>query len=67
MSLFLWFWAIWDLSKSRFKKTNLKFVWLLIVLFFPFFGSIFYFQLKKEFTIKQRHFKPDFSQAKGTF
>ena len=62
--LLLWFWAIWDVSRSRFENTYLKLAWLLAVLLFLVLGSIFYFQLKKNFTIKERKFKPDFSKAK---
>lgn len=61
LTLILWIWAMIDISKSRFKSPAMKTVWLLIVLFFPVLGSIFYFQLKQQFTTKQeRKFEPDF-------
>jgi len=54
-----------DIAKSRFKDQTMNTVWLLIVLFFPIVGSIFYFQLKKKFTTKEkRKFNPDFSKVK---
>ena len=60
----LWFWAIIDITKSRFKNQNTNTIWFLIVLFFPVFGSLFYFQLKKNFIlVKNRRFNPNFSRS----
>ena len=65
LTIGFWFWALVDIAKSRFKNQTMNTVWLLIVLFFPIVGSIFYFQLKKKFTTKEkRKFNPDFSKVK---
>ena len=47
LTIILWFWAIFDITKSRFKEPKMNTIWLLAVLFFPVLGSILYFQLKK--------------------
>lgn len=61
-SLVLWFWAITDITRSRFNRGNQRTAWLLAVLFFPTIGSILYFQLKQRFTTTRRRvFSPDFS------
>jgi uncharacterized membrane protein YhaH (DUF805 family) len=60
----LWFWALINITKSRFKDLSMKSVWLLIVLFFPIIGSIFYFQLRKRLITKEsREFRPNFSKT----
>lgn len=62
-ALVLWFWAIIDVTKSKFKNRNMKVVWLLVVLFFPFLGSILYFQLTKHFLKEgSRKFQPNFNR-----
>ena len=67
LAIILWIWAVFDITKSRFKNSIMKIVWLLIVLFFPVFGSIFYFQLRKKFvTKKNRDFQPNFNRAELT-
>ena len=58
---FLWAWAIFDITKSRFKNSEMRLFWFVIVLFFPIIGSIIYFQLKRTFTVSQRNqFQPNF-------
>lgn len=64
LSIALWFWAIIDISKSRFKKPIMNTVWLLTVLFFPILGSILYFQFKEKFVSKKkRKFQPNFNRT----
>ena len=61
----LWFGAIIDISRSRFKNVNLNTIWLLIVLFFPILGSIFYFLKRKKLITKEpRKFQPNFNKTK---
>ncbi|MBJ2173141.1 PLDc_N domain-containing protein [Aureibaculum sp. A20] len=42
ISFAFWFFAIFDILKSSFKKND-KIVWILVVLFLPILGTIFYF------------------------
>ncbi|MCF6279670.1 MAG: PLD nuclease N-terminal domain-containing protein [Flavobacteriaceae bacterium] len=64
LTIILWFWAIIDIVRSRFKNRSMNTFWLLAVLFFPILGSIFYFQLKKEYVTKApRKFKPNFNRT----
>jgi hypothetical protein len=64
LSIGLWFWALIDIAKSRFKNPTMNTVWLLIVLFLPILGSIFYFLLRKKYTTKEkRKFNPNFSKV----
>ncbi|MGB3183492.1 MAG: PLD nuclease N-terminal domain-containing protein [Cyclobacteriaceae bacterium] len=63
LTIVLWFWAIIDITRSRFEEPNMNTIWLLAVLFFPVLGSIFYFQLKKKFVTKEkRKFQPKFNR-----
>ncbi len=63
LTIALWFWAIIDITRSRFKNRNMNTVWLLIILFFPVLGSIFYFQLRKNLVAKEpRKFLPNFNR-----
>jgi hypothetical protein len=43
-----WFRAIADIMRSEFKNLRTKTFWFLAVLFFPVFGSIYYFQSKQK-------------------
>ena len=64
LTIVLWFWAIMDITRSRFKNRTMNTVWLLIVLFFPVLGSIFYFQLRKKLINKEpRKFQPNFNKT----
>ena len=64
LTIILWFWAIMDITRSRFKNRNMNILWLLAVLFFPVLGSIFYFQLRKKFVTKEkRKFQPNFNST----
>ena len=64
LTIILWFLAIIDITRSRFKNPNMNTIWLLAVLFFPVLGSIFYFQLRKKFvTKKPRKFQPNFNRT----
>jgi hypothetical protein len=64
LTIILWFWAIMDITRSRFKKPNMNTIWLLSVLFFPVLGSILYFQLRKKYVTKEpRKFQPNFNKT----
>jgi hypothetical protein len=39
----LWIWAIVDIIKSEFEGSNDKVLFLLLVLLFPFVGTVIYF------------------------
>jgi len=64
LTMTLWFCALNNISRSRFKNPKMNLVWLLVVLYFPVLGSIFYFQMRKEFVTKEsRRFLPNFNRA----
>jgi Flp pilus assembly protein protease CpaA len=64
LTIILWFWAIMDITRSRFNNRNMNTIWLLAVLFFPVLGSIFYFQLRKKCVTKEkRKFQPNFNRT----
>jgi len=63
LTVVLWFAAIIDITKSRFKEPYINTISLLIVLFCPVLGSIIYFVVKKHLTTKEpRKFKPNFNR-----
>ena len=59
----LWIWAFVDISKSRFEKNKLKFLWIAGILIFPILGSIIYFQFSKKFKKRKRKFEPNFNKT----
>ncbi|UII28305.1 PLDc N-terminal domain-containing protein [Fulvivirga maritima] len=60
-TIFLWFWAIFDISVRSFKKLHINIIWLLVVFFLPIIGSILYFQLRNKIILKEKRlFKPKF-------
>ena len=62
LSLILWFWALIDITKSKFIMPYGNTLWLLIIILFPIIGTIIYFLLKRRITSKEkRKFKPKFN------
>lgn len=45
--LILWFWAVADIVRTRFKDRVMKPMWIFIVIVFPFFGALAYFGVKR--------------------
>ena len=43
ISLGIWIATIVDVVNSDFKKVENKYVWLCLVILFPFFGTLFYY------------------------
>jgi len=60
LAIVFWFWAIIDITRSRFKKPKMTIVWLIVVLVLPVLGSILYFQLRRK---EQRKFQPKFNRT----
>ncbi|WP_425357621.1 PLD nuclease N-terminal domain-containing protein [Psychroflexus torquis] len=64
MTIALWFWAIIDITRSRFKNPIMNTVCLLVVLFFPALGSILFLILRKKLITKEkRKFQPNFTRT----
>lgn len=63
-TLILGFWALIDISRSRFKNPNKRTIWLVVVLLLPLLGSILYFQKKRSLTAKEPlKFDPKFNKT----
>jgi len=63
LTVILWFWAIIDIVKSRFKNRIMNVFWFVVVFIFPVLGSIFYFQLRKKYVVNgKRTFNPNFNR-----
>ena len=43
----VWGYAIYDVTKTKFKSKNIKIIWTVLIFFLPT-SSIFYFFYKKE-------------------
>ena len=64
IAIALWFWAIIDITRSRFKSPFMNTICLLVVLFFPILGSILYLILRKKMIVKEkRKFQPNFNRT----
>ncbi len=64
LSIVIWLWAMIDLVSSRrkFKDPAKSTLALLMILFFPVVGSLFYFQLKRKLVNRRkRKFNPEFN------
>ena len=46
----IWMWAFVDISRSGFENPTMKWLWIILILFFPILGSIIYFQFGKKYT-----------------
>lgn len=57
LSLMLWFKAISDISRTKFKSDANNRTWFLIVFLLPVFGAIIYFLMKKRFILSKPKFK----------
>jgi len=62
LTVILWIWAFVDISRSRFENPTMKWLWFILILFFPILGSIIYFQFGKKYTKDPKKFNPDFSK-----
>jgi hypothetical protein len=43
-----WIWALVDIFRSRFRKESTKLIWCLLVIFFPFLGTLLYLAIGRE-------------------
>jgi hypothetical protein len=48
LCLALWIWAIVDIVNSRFREDSTKIIWILLVIFLPFLGTILYYFVGRE-------------------
>lgn len=51
--LLLWVIALWDVLRSQFASANDKLIWVLVVLFAPVVGILFYFLAGRKNKINQ--------------
>ena len=52
LPVILWIIAVLDIMKSKFKNETIKIIWILVVVFVPFMGSILYFILRNNYKIR---------------
>lgn len=57
LSLILWFKAISDISRTKFKSDSNNRTWFLIVFLIPVLGSIVYFSMKKRYILSKPKFR----------
>ncbi len=63
----LWVWALFDITRSRFKNQTLNTIWLLAVLFFPVLAPTIYLFSKKTHVLKEpRKFDPKFNRTNSS-
>lgn len=48
LCLILWIWAIVDIINSRFREDSTKIIWILLVIFLPFLGTLLYYVIGRE-------------------
>ena len=48
LCLVLWIMAIVDIINSRFREENSKVLWILLVVFLPFLGTILYYAIGRQ-------------------
>ncbi|WP_276485052.1 PLD nuclease N-terminal domain-containing protein [Paraflavitalea pollutisoli] len=48
LCLILWIWALVDIVNARFRDDITKIVWVLIVIFIPFVGTILYYLIGRQ-------------------
>ena len=47
--------AIIDILRNQFKRENTKLIWILVVLFIPFLGSVLYFLIGRKERFSQKN------------
>lgn len=63
VSVGLWFYTLLDMAKRHFIDPYKRSVWLMIVLFFPLIGCLFYLKMRKQLTTSEsRKFQPKFKK-----
>jgi hypothetical protein len=55
----VWAYTLFDCLKSEFVGPNQKLIWIILIVFVPILGPLFYFGLSKNVKVK-RKFQPDF-------
>ena len=48
LCLILWVWALVDIINSRFREDSTRIIWILLVIFLPFLGTILYYAIGRE-------------------
>lgn len=48
LCLILWVWAIIDIINSRFREDSTKIIWILLVIFLPFLGTLLYYVVGRQ-------------------
>lgn len=56
LTIYFWFKAISDITKTKFKNDTENTIWFLIVFFIPILGAVIYFLMKKKYIKKKRKF-----------
>jgi hypothetical protein len=46
--MILWLWALIDVLRSNFSDGTTKLIWLIVVIFIPFLGSVLYLALGRK-------------------
>jgi len=46
--LIIWVWTLLDIVKSRNKNSTEKLIWILVVIFFPFLGTLLYIAIGRK-------------------
>lgn len=57
----IWVYVIFDCLRSEFVEPNQKLIWVIVIVFVPFFGPLMYLGLSKKGKAK-RSFQPDFNR-----
>ncbi|WP_432264548.1 PLDc N-terminal domain-containing protein [Autumnicola edwardsiae] len=63
LTAILWIWAAVDIFRARFKNPVSRFLWLVVIVFFPIIGSLIYFQFGRRRTRGRKIFNPDFRRS----
>ena len=58
----LWVYALIDAINSDFVATHSKFLWVLVILFAPFIGTLLYLAMATKNRRETRSFNPTFSK-----
>jgi hypothetical protein len=48
LCLILWVWALVDIINGRFREDSTRIIWILLVIFLPFLGTILYYAIGRE-------------------
>jgi heme/copper-type cytochrome/quinol oxidase subunit 2 len=57
-----WVYALYDMIRSDFKKSQIKLIWAILIVFVPIMGTFLYLSMNRRTKKGHRRFDPNFTK-----